>query len=579
MHQGDDSNTSMSTPSPPAMAQTPTSGSAPRRPPRKSTLTQQQKNQKRQRATQDQLVTLEVEFNKNPTPTAVVRERIASEINMTERSVQIWFQNRRAKIKNLAKKSIENGDDCNDIPESMRRYLQLQAMESGKSLGGSLLGRAGPMAPYGSGMLLNTDTSSSKVVIHHFACRSLSIGSWRRVGQSAMDLVVFYSPEKCCVTYYINNDSAGYKIEYPFAYIKNISLENGDLTANAEGASQRPGGLIVELNRPPNFFMDSSGSGGFFQCGDFTEDQQASQMMVHHLGGHPKVLSGQLAKLVSLESFQNRHNLYEQNTLAVSAPVSPINHRPASQPNHLVHPHMAMFHEGPFGPGGLHARGHKRQRSRSVPVAIDFSMLRNPMTSYLVPPEPSPYIPNPEIFAPVPQSASGPIGPNLSIDTSAGYGMDYRQYPMSATTANSPSEFGTPAFFTSGPPTENVPASHFGQYNIPPYIHTPMGPPPHTNQSISPMPAMSHPDPVIANQSPPLSSFGRDGSADVFPMSHDGGMSDEALQLSDLYAKQTLNLPFRSPMEENVDDLDMHNLVSFGTIDPASLSPEAHQMH
>jgi len=65
-----------------------------RRPPRKSTLTQQQKNQKRQRATQDQLVTLEVEFSKNPTPNASVRERIASEIQMTERSVQIWFQNR-----------------------------------------------------------------------------------------------------------------------------------------------------------------------------------------------------------------------------------------------------------------------------------------------------------------------------------------------------------------------------------------------------------------------------------------------------------------------------------------------------
>lgn len=69
-------------------------GSSSRRPPRKSTLTQQQKNQKRQRATQDQLITLEHEFNKNPTPTALTRERIAEQINMTERSVQIWFQNR-----------------------------------------------------------------------------------------------------------------------------------------------------------------------------------------------------------------------------------------------------------------------------------------------------------------------------------------------------------------------------------------------------------------------------------------------------------------------------------------------------
>jgi len=80
-----------STPSPSTSSAT-TANS--RRPPRKSTLTQQQKNNKRQRATQDQLVTLEVEFNKNPTPTAATRERIASDINMTERSVQIWFQNR-----------------------------------------------------------------------------------------------------------------------------------------------------------------------------------------------------------------------------------------------------------------------------------------------------------------------------------------------------------------------------------------------------------------------------------------------------------------------------------------------------
>ena len=80
-------------PSDSSTANGPTNGQS-RRPPRKSTLTQQQKNQKRQRATQDQLTTLEQEFNKNPTPTAQVRDRIAEEINMTERSVQIWFQNR-----------------------------------------------------------------------------------------------------------------------------------------------------------------------------------------------------------------------------------------------------------------------------------------------------------------------------------------------------------------------------------------------------------------------------------------------------------------------------------------------------
>lgn len=61
--------------------------------------------------------------------------------------------NRRAKIKLLAKKSIETGEDCDSIPESMRQYLAIQAMESGKSMGGNFLGRGGLM-PYGSGSMM-----------------------------------------------------------------------------------------------------------------------------------------------------------------------------------------------------------------------------------------------------------------------------------------------------------------------------------------------------------------------------------------------------------------------------------------
>ncbi|KAI9666829.1 MAG: Transcription elongation factor SPT4 [Trizodia sp. TS-e1964] len=153
-----------STPSPTASASaSASSSSAPRRPPRKSTLTQQQKNQKRQRATQDQLTTLEVEFNKNPTPTALVRERIAQDINMTERSVQIWFQNRRAKIKLLAKKSIETGEECDAIPDSMRQYLAVQAMESGKGLNRDFMGRH-PMPQFSSASIQYPEASNSSKV-------------------------------------------------------------------------------------------------------------------------------------------------------------------------------------------------------------------------------------------------------------------------------------------------------------------------------------------------------------------------------------------------------------------------------
>ncbi|KAH8672681.1 putative homeobox protein HOY1 [Tricladium varicosporioides] len=574
-----------STPSPTA-SNAASATSASRRPPRKSTLTQQQKNQKRQRATQDQLVTLEMEFNKNPTPTATVRERIAEDINMTERSVQIWFQNRRAKIKLLAKKSIETGEDCDAIPESMRQYLAIQAMESGKSLGGNFLGRSGLM-PYGSGnMLMGGDQGpQGKVVIHHLSCRSLSVGSWRRVGQNAMDLIIFYSPEKATMTYYINNDQAGYKIEYPFAFIKNIYLENGDME------SGKPGGLVVELNRPPNFFMDSSGSGGFFQCGDFTEDQQASQVMVHHLGGHPKVLSGQLAKLVSLESFMARHSPFEPQQLSVSAPVSPTGHRPASQPNYNAQAHIGMFQEGwgvntvpgPRGPG------HKRQRSRSVPMAVDFAMFNSPMPSFLIqhPGETQSQPPNPNIFAPIPQqpNALNTLGPNLRIDTSSGYGMEYRQYPMSAATTASPSEYNhSPGFFSQPPDSAALPASSYGTapYSVPYLSPNPMVDPAGgmIPPSVSPLSFMSHGDPAIVDQSPPHSMMHRSASADVYTMSHEqqhSNMSDDGTGLNEMYSKHTLNLPMHphSPAfaEQSAADMDMNQLVSFDE-NPASLSPE-----
>ncbi|KAI9793837.1 MAG: hypothetical protein M1816_007089 [Peltula sp. TS41687] len=571
-------------PSTPSPAATPTPNSL-KRPNRKSTLTQQQKNQKRQRATQEQLATLEVEFNKNPTPTAAVREKIAQEINMTERSVQIWFQNRRAKIKLLAKKSIETGEDCDAIPESMRQYLAIQAIESGKPLRQALPIRTGAgLGAYGNGdMLTGRDqTRDGKVVINHFTCRSLSIGTWRRVAQNALDLIVFYSPEKACITYYINNDSAGYKIEFPFSYIRNISLDAGEMGPNGQLSPQpqRQTGLLIELIRPPNFFMDSSGSGGFYQCGDFTEDQQASKMLVHHLGGHPKILSGQLATLVSLEAFQNRHGVYDPaGGLCASAPVSPGLHRPASQPNHITHPHMNLFNDRHFA-SHLHPnRGHKRQRSRSVPLAVDFAALQQTMPSFHFQHEHAIHSP---IFAPVPQHRPppgpppgfGPTGSNLRIDTSSNYGLDFRHYPLSAATTTSPSDYASPAMFSTAP-SDSMPPLGMGTPYALPFLSPIMDHPTMTDAASS-MSAMSSGDPVIANQSPPLAAIDRSVSAELFPMSTDpSGMTDESMTLSELYSKQSLSLPMPSPgMDTTSDELAMHNMITFDTIDPSRLTPE-----
>ena len=77
-------------------------------------LTQQQINHKRRRASADQLSVLEEQFLINPTPNSKTRVTIGQRIKMTERSVQIWFQNKRAKHRTMAKKEGVASKPAND---------------------------------------------------------------------------------------------------------------------------------------------------------------------------------------------------------------------------------------------------------------------------------------------------------------------------------------------------------------------------------------------------------------------------------------------------------------------------------
>ncbi|RIB01676.1 hypothetical protein C2G38_2230065 [Gigaspora rosea] len=62
---------------------------------------------KRKRITQEQLADLVAMFEQTDTPSYDVREKLAKKLNMTNREVQVWFQNRRAKA-NRAKANEHN---------------------------------------------------------------------------------------------------------------------------------------------------------------------------------------------------------------------------------------------------------------------------------------------------------------------------------------------------------------------------------------------------------------------------------------------------------------------------------------
>ncbi|KAK9369645.1 hypothetical protein V1509DRAFT_652018 [Lipomyces kononenkoae] len=415
---------------------------------RKSTLTQQQKNNKRQRATTEQLAILETEFSINPAPNGKTRLRIADKINMTERSVQIWFQNRRAKIKLLAKKSIETGGDTDLIPESMKHYLAVQSTGPGSSSSSAYFARAfgltGPKSamarsasfsgmanhsfvlPGSEGMMVSpaeaSQNAAAKTLVNRFTCRSLSIGTWRRVGCTAMDLVIFYSPSQSRFTYYINNDSVGFKIEYPFSYVNQIYVEghaqkHQDAKSGTretederiladENTSPEMGDIVIILARPPHFFMESASvNGGWFGTDDFTEDQQASKVMEHRLTGPLKILEQQLSDLLCLKTDTTKSRpvrsnssgstnsntpasgpkLINSSSFATSAPVSPLVADPSTsgQPSLSALASRVYPDESPAFPprGGQPSHlTHRRTRSRSVPVAIDFSYLGPALT-------------------------------------------------------------------------------------------------------------------------------------------------------------------------------------------------------
>ncbi|KAK9377791.1 uncharacterized protein V1513DRAFT_461532 [Lipomyces chichibuensis] len=451
---------------------------------RKSTLTQQQKNNKRQRATAEQLAILENEFSINPAPNGKTRLRIAEQINMTERSVQIWFQNRRAKIKLLAKKSIETGGDTGLIPDSMKHYLAVQSTGPGSNSSSAYFARAfgltGPRSALGrsasfSGMANHSfllpgsggtivtpsevpQSAHAKTLVNRFTCRSLSIGTWRRVGCTAMDLVIFYSPSQSRFTYYINNDSIGFKIEYPFSYVKQIYVEGhtqkhrevkseakegeDEKILSEEDNSPEMGDIVVILARPPQFFMElASLNGGWFDTEDFTEDQQASKVMEHRLTGPLKVLEQQLSELLCLKTDATKSRTVRSNSsgstnsnttssssklvntssFTTSAPVSPLaTNAPTSIPTSLSALASRGYPDESFGfpPHGQPSHlTHRRTRSRSVPVAIDFSYLGPALAPGF------PFHPGVQHAPSVSQHTSPPTGMSAQIPVSLSVSM------------------------------------------------------------------------------------------------------------------------------------------------------------
>lgn len=78
----------------------------------------------RRRTTPEQLRILEAEFDRNNKPDNSKREELAAMLGMTKRNVQVWFQNRRAKMKNLNLKKEQAQEDARK--EAIRSSVMME---------------------------------------------------------------------------------------------------------------------------------------------------------------------------------------------------------------------------------------------------------------------------------------------------------------------------------------------------------------------------------------------------------------------------------------------------------------------
>ncbi|KAJ2396639.1 hypothetical protein GGI23_003834, partial [Coemansia sp. RSA 2559] len=102
----------------------------------------------RRRTSKDQLALLEGTFKTTPKPSSELRKQLASALHMSAREVQIWFQNRRAKQKNMMLRAGNNTGiaPSNDpSPKAIEAVsvspatMSVEAAAASSSLGSALL--------------------------------------------------------------------------------------------------------------------------------------------------------------------------------------------------------------------------------------------------------------------------------------------------------------------------------------------------------------------------------------------------------------------------------------------------------
>lgn len=220
-----------------------------------------------------------------------------------------------------------------------------------------------------------------------FSCRSLTIGTWRRVACTSNDLICYFSKTEPKFTHYINSGASGFKIEFAIA-----SVAKFDLRYAQQNDLKELGRATITLSRAPLFFIETP-AGGWKQCIDFTENVQATTVFAHAMVGPYQHLKRSFTDLAStyketigLMTFEDLETApipeqlapplaFEQNYPAIATRTSQSAGFTTPDGQALRrNPTNALFMDN----SNMSSRGsHRRTRSRSAPMTVDFSQIVN----------------------------------------------------------------------------------------------------------------------------------------------------------------------------------------------------------
>ncbi|KAI8882002.1 homeobox-domain-containing protein [Backusella circina FSU 941] len=326
-----------------------------------------------------QVSILQESFNNNPLPDSSVRSRLARDLSVTERTIQIWFQNRRAKARKSEVFSNNSGSQTPRYQATFRTMMTPERFEELKQDHHQQIRRrprsCSKPEPKSARLLesIMPNRAMSEGINHTIGIKKYShlgqsktplqsvqlpvsvlrIGSWTRfahASQQQQGLVCHANLAEREFIWKIQAEGHHFRIQLGFDHIQRLHLGQQIQLETGEWVGQ----IDIETQQAPLEFSmwRINQDQDWIRCGDFTEDKQASVDSIHILQGNHEAfkqvlldlisLAPELATKISVAPVMTEADICRELTMSPSSTPEPT---ACIQPHQLVYPFAGQQEE------------------------------------------------------------------------------------------------------------------------------------------------------------------------------------------------------------------------------------------